>query len=289
MLYGVTAATGHLGRLAIRHLLDSGVAPGDVVALVRDPARAAGLAELGVQVRHADYDLPATLGPAFDGVDRLLFISGSELAKREVQHGNVVDAAVAAGVGLLAYTSILHADDLRLDMFAEHPLTEAMIRRSGLRHALLLHGWYVENYTAQLPQHLATGAVLGAAGEGRISAATRDDFAAADVAVLTGPADEDTVYELGGDDAFTLGELAAAVTRLTGRDVVYRDLPEAEYAAALAAAGLPRPVAEGLAQTDTGIARGDLFTASGDLSRLIGRPTTPWTAAVEAAVRGTGA
>ncbi|MFB6393673.1 SDR family oxidoreductase [Polymorphospora lycopeni] len=269
----VTGATGHLGRLVVEQLLDRGVPAAGIVAAVRAPEKAADLAARGVQVREADYDRPETLAAALAGTDRLLLVSGNELGQRLRQHGNVVEAARSAGVSLLAYTSILAADTTSVPLGPEHKATEDLVRASGLPYVLLRNGWYLENY--DLAGAVAQGVILGAAGEGRVSAATRADFAAAAVAVLTGDGHAGKVYELGGDEAFTLAELAAEVTRQSGTEVAYRDLPVDEYARTLAGFGLPEPVARMLADSDAGLARGDLHTGTGDLSRLIARPTTP--------------
>lgn len=280
----VTGATGQLGRLAIDSLLARGVRPADVLALVRDAARATDLADRGVEIRVGDFEDPSSLDRALEGVDRVLFISGSEVGRRAQQHQNVIDAAVRAGVELVAYTSIVRADTSPLGLAAEHRATEEALAASGLPHVLLRNSWYVENYTAQIPVQLEHGAVLGAAGEGRVSAATRADFAEAAAAVVAEDGHAGQVYELGGDDAFTLGEYAAELSEQAGTAVAYRDLAVADYAAALVDAGLPGPYAEALAASDDGLRQGGLLVETGDLARLIGRPTTPLSAAVEAAL-----
>ena len=280
--YAVTGATGHLGRLAVSELLARGVAASDVVAVVRTPARAADLAERGVQVREGDYDRPQTLPAALAGVDRLLLVSGSEPGKRVPQHTAVIDAARAAGVQRLAYTSILHADTTANPLAPEHRATEEVLRASGIPATALRNGWYTENYTSQLGQFAERGEVLRATGPGRVSAATRADLAAAAVAALMADADPEPVYELGGP-SFTFAELAATVAEVTGRPVRSRDLSEAEYAAALEQVGLDAGTAAFVASLDASIARGELETTSGDLERLLGRPATPLAEAVRAA------
>lgn len=284
-MIAVTGATGHLGRLVIDHLLRRGAEPSEIVAAVRSPAKAADLAERGVVVREADYTKPDTLGPAFDGVDRLLLISASDVGRRAAQHRNVIEAAQGAGVGLLAYTSVAHADASPLMLAAEHRETEAAIRASGLPFVLLRNGWYTENYTGTLAQTLQQGAILGSAGDGRVSAAPRNDYAEAAAAVLTTDGHEGAVYELGGDDAFSMAELAEEITRQSGTDVVYRDLPPEEYERALVGFGLPDDAAALLRDFDEAIAEGALLVESGDLRRLIGRPTTPLADAVADALR----
>lgn len=281
-MYAITGATGHLGRLALDALLDT-TNPTQVVALARDPAKLADLAARGVEVRRFDYDAPQTLTPALAGIERLLLISSSEVGKRAPQHQAVIDAAKAAGVGFIAYTSILHADTSPMGLAAEHRATEAALKESGLTHALLRNGWYTENYVQSAPAALEHGALLGAAGEGKISGASRADYAAAAAKVLTGEATWKT-YELAGDEAFTLAQFAQALSEIAGKPVVYKDLPEADYAAALKGAGLPAPVAEMLAESDAKAAKGSLFDGGRVLSGLIGRPTTPFKETLAAGV-----
>ncbi|HEY8532981.1 MAG TPA: SDR family oxidoreductase [Micromonospora sp.] len=276
----VTAATGQLGRRVVTALLDRGVPASGIVAAVRDPAKAADLAARGVTVRHADYDRPETLPAAFAGTHRLLLISSNQIGRRVLQHRAVVEAARQIGVELLAYTSLLHADTSGMVLAEEHRATEELIRASGLPYVFLRNSWYLENYTATLAPVLRHGVILGAAGEGRVSAASRADFAAAAAAVLTGDGHAHTTYELGGDSAFTMAELAAEVSRQSGTTVVYRDLSVDEYRAALVAGGLSEAEATLLADSDAGVARGELATDSGHLRALIGRPTTTLAQAV---------
>ncbi|MGH1565454.1 SDR family oxidoreductase [Mumia sp. DW29H23] len=285
MTYVITGATGHLGRLVVESLLARGVPAGDVVATGRAVDTLADLADRGVQVRHADYEDPESLRAAFAGADRVLFVSASEPGRRIPQHRNVIAAAEEAGVALLTYTSIPNADGTSMLLAADHQETEALLAASGLPYALLRNGWYLENYTGQLASYLEHGAVLGSAGEGRVSAATRADLADAAAEVLLRDDQAGAVYELGGDEAFTLAELAAVVGEAAGREVAYQDLPVADYTAALVAAGLPEGYAAVLADSDRGLAAGDLLVTTGDLTRLIGRPTTTLREAVRAAVR----
>ncbi|HEU6438718.1 MAG TPA: SDR family oxidoreductase [Nitratidesulfovibrio sp.] len=283
-MIAVTGASGQLGRLVMEGLL-ARVPAENIVAAVRNPSKVADLAARGVVVRTADYAKPETLDAAFAGVDRLLLISSSEVGGRVPQHRNVIEAARRAGVGLVAYTSILHADATPLGLGAEHRETEALLRASGLPHVLLRNGWYTENYLASLPAALQHGAFAGSAGDGRIASAARADYAAAAVAVLTGEGHAGKVYELAGDTAYTLAELAAEVSRQTGRQIGYTNLPQAEYRAMLVTVGLPEPIADLLADSDAGAARGGLFDDSRQLSALIGRPTTPLSALVEKALK----
>lgn len=270
----VTGATGHLGRLVVAGLLERGVPAGDIVATGRATDKIADLAEGGVRVDATDFDDPASLRAAYAGADRVLLVSGTDIGRRPEQHRNAIEAARDEGVRLLAYTSIANADVSRMTLAADHQATEAILRESGVPFTLLRNGWYVENYTAQLPTVLAHGALFGSAGDGKISAAARADYAAAAAVVLTGDGHEGKVYELGGDQAFTLADLAQEIASASGQDVEYRDLPVEEYTRVLVQAGLPEEHAAVLADSDLGIARGELEVTAGDLSRLIGRPTT---------------
>lgn len=277
----VTGATGQLGRLVVSALLEKGVPASDVVALGRDETRLSELAELGVTTRRVDYADASAVRDALAGADRVLLISGSEVGQRVAQHQSVIDAARDAGVSLLAYTSIANADTSGLALAEEHIATERAIVASGLPHTLLRNSWYLDNYTGQLPTYLEHGTILGSAGEGRVSAATRADLAdAAAAAVL---ADQPKpVYELGGA-AFTLGELAATVTEVTGRPVTYTDVPAEDLTEALVGAGLPEEYAAILADGDLGLARGELYVDPADLEDLLGRPATTLAEALRAA------
>ncbi|SFK53230.1 SDR family oxidoreductase [Geodermatophilus ruber] len=280
----VTGATGHLGRLAVEALLDRGVPAEQIIATGRRTETLADLAERGVVVRRADFDDPASLREAFTGAEKLLLVSGSEVGQRPRQHGNAIDAAKAAGVQFIAYTSIAHADTSTLLLAEDHRATERLLAEAGVPHALLRNGWYLENYTGQLPVYLEHG-IAGAAGTGKVSAATRADYAEAAAAVLTGEGHAGAVYELGGEP-FTMTELAEIVSAATGRTVTYTDLPLEQYQAVLVGAGLPEPVAAVFADGDRGVAAGELFVESQDLATLIGRTPTSPADAVAAAVAG---
>ncbi|XXF78019.1 SDR family oxidoreductase [Myxococcaceae bacterium GXIMD 01537] len=283
-MIAVTGATGKLGRHVVEKLLEK-LPAGQVIALVRSPEKAADLAARGVQVRRADYSQPETLGAALAGVQKLLLVSSSEVGQRAAQHQAVVEAARKAGVRLLAYTSLLRAESARMLLAAEHQATEKLIRDSGLPFVFLRNGWYFENYTEHFAPALAHGAIVGSAKGGRIAAATRADYAAAAVAVLTGAGHENQAYELAGDSSFTLADLAAEVSRQSGKTVVYQDLPPEQHKAVLLQVGVPAPFAEILVDADQGIIRGELDDTSGTLRRLIGRPTTSLKDAVAAGLK----
>ena len=272
--YAVTGASGHLGRLAIDELLTRGVSPSDVIAVVRTPSRTTDLADLGVRVRKGDYSQPVTLNEALTGVDRLLLVSSSEPGQRVAQHTNVIRAAKTAGVSRIVYTSMLNADDTTNPLAGEHQDTEQALREADVPFILLRNGWYTENYTDQLGQYLGRGEILGAAADGKLSAASRQDYAAAAAAALLQDEAGNRTFELGGP-AFDLSELARVISEVTGTPVTYRDLPVDEYISQLERAGLDEATAQFVAALDASIAHGDLETHSQDLARLLGRPATP--------------
>ncbi|WP_300436754.1 SDR family oxidoreductase [uncultured Mameliella sp.] len=272
--YLVTGASGQLGQRVVDHLR-SLVPAQDIIALVRSDAAREGFQTSGIATRHGDYEDLDSLRAAFDGVDRLLLISSSEIGKRADQHRNVLAAAKSAGVGFVAYTSILNADSGGMALAEEHVATEAALRDSGLPHAILRNGWYSENIAGTAPQAVEMGQHFGAAGEGRFATASRQDFAEAAAVVLAHEGHEGKTYELGGDTDFSLSDYAALLSEVGNKPVSYVNLDEAGYAAALVGAGLPEGFAAILADSDARAATGALTTQSRDLSRLIGRPTTP--------------
>lgn len=267
----ITGANGQLGRLVIAQL--KAAAPGQtVIALARSPEKAA---DLGVPVRTGDYANSETLVTGLDGVDTLLLISSSEIGQRATQHRNVIEAAKKAGVRRIVYTSLLRADRSDLSLAPEHAATETMLKASGLVFTILRNGWYTENYTGSIAGALAGGAFIGSAGQGRIASAARADYAAAAVTVLTTQGHDGKTYELAGDTAYTLTDLAAEISRQSGKAIPYRNLPQADYAAALASFGLPEGFAQAIAGWDVAASHGALFDEGKQLSKLIGRPTTP--------------
>ncbi|MGU3415626.1 SDR family oxidoreductase [Enterobacteriaceae bacterium C34A] len=279
-MIAITGATGQLGQLVIEDLLKT-VPASQLVAIVRNPAKAEALSDKGIDVRQGDYNDEATLSKALQGVDKLLLISGSEVGKRAEQHGNAIRAAKAAGVKFIAYTSLLHADKSPLGLHVEHVATEKMLAESGIPYALLRNGWYTENYLASAPPAIEHGVFIGSAGEGKIAAAPRVDYAAAAAKVISTDGHAGKVYELAGDSAWTLSELAAELSKQSGKPVSYQNLSEADFAAALKGVGLPAGLADMLADSDIGASKGGLFDNSRTLSKLIQRPTTPLSESVK--------
>ena len=272
-MIAITGATGQLGQHVVANLLKT-TAADQLVAVVRNPAKAEALSQQGVNVRQADYGDEAALTKALQGVDKLLIISSSEVGQRAPQHRNIIQAAAAAGVKFIAYTSLLHADTSPLGLADEHIATEKMLADSGIPYALLRNGWYTENYLASAPPALEHGVFIGAAGEGKIASATRADYAAAAARVISEEGHAGKVYELAGDNGWTLSELAAELAKQSGKKVVYQNLSQADFAAALKSVGLPAGLADMLADSDVGASKGGLFDDSHTLSKLIGRPTT---------------
>ncbi len=273
----VTGATGHFGRHAIESLLAKGVPATEIVGIGRQVEK---IADLGVAVRHVSYDDPAALEAAFTGADKLLFVSGNEFDKRPRQHRNVVEAARKAGVGLVVYTSAPKADTSDMVLATDHLATERLLAESGVPHVILRNGWYIENYSVE--QALAHG-LFGAAGDGRISGATRADLAEAAAAVLVSEGHAGKVYELGGEP-FTMAELAEEISRQSGKPVTYTDLSVAKYTELLVGAGLPEAAAAIYADSDRAAAQGALHVDSTDLEKLLGRPATPLSTAIRAAL-----
>lgn len=279
-MIAITGATGQLGQHVINNLLKT-VPASEIVAIVRNPAKADALSQKGITVRQADYTDQAAFTTALSGVEKLLLISSSEVGQRATQHQNVINAAKAAGVNFIAYTSLLHADKSPLGLRDEHIATEKALAESGIPYALLRNGWYTENYLASAPPALEHGVFIGAAGDGKIAAATREDYAAAAAKVIAEEGHAGNVYELAGDTAWTLSELAAELSKQSGKPVTYQNLSQADFAAALKSVGLPAGLADMLADSDVGASKGGLFDDSRTLSKLIGRPTTPLTESIK--------
>jgi len=280
MKIGVTGATGQLGHLVVGKLKEK-VSAESIVALVRTPEKAA---ELGLEARAFDYVKPESLAASLVDIDKLLLISGNELGQRLPQHLSVIEAAKKAGVKHIIYTSILHADTSSLLLAKEHLATEVAIKASGLTYTILRNGWYTENYTGSAKGAIGAGAFIGCAGEAKVSSAARIDYADAAAVVLYGDGHENKTYELAGDTAYTLTELAAEISVQTGKTIPYNNLTETQYADILKSFGLPADLAEMLADSDTGASKGGLFDDSKVLSTLICRPTTPLAAVLADAI-----
>jgi NAD(P)H dehydrogenase (quinone) len=283
-MIAVTGANGHLGRLVVEGLTER-VPAGQIVAAVRSPQKASSFRTLGVQVREADYARPETLRAAFAGVKRVLLISAADVEQRFTLHKAVIDTAKQAGVEVFVYTSLLHADSSEIFLAREHKQTEDYLRASGLTFAILRDGWYFENHTATLGSAVQQGALIGSSKDGRFASASRADYAAAAVAVLTQTISGSKTYELAGDKSFSMTELASEVSRQVGREILYRNLPGEEYAATLLGSGLPKSLVDVIIDADAKAMRGELDSTSCDLSGLIGRPTTTLSEAVRSALR----
>ncbi|MFW7415821.1 SDR family oxidoreductase [Demequina sp. SO4-18] len=276
MTIAVTAASGNLGPLVVDELLERGVRPSQLVAVVRDLAKADEMATQGVTVRQGNYDNPPSMIAALEGVDRVLIISGSEVGRRVRQHANAIDAARDAGVRLIAYTSVLRAGEATVNpLLEEHVGTERYLEDSGVPFVMLRNGFYTENYVPQARRALSSGELLTSAGDGRTASATRRDFAAAAAAVLTTPGHEGKRYELAGDSGWTMHDLAEVIGRIGARQVHVRQVDAPAHLEALLGAGVPEPFAEMVVRIDQSVRAGELDVAGDDLARLAGRPTTP--------------
>ena len=271
MKIAIAGATGQLGRVTVQKLKEKTAAE-NLVALVRTPEKAT---DLGIEARAFDYTKPGNLVEALKGVDKLFLISGNEIGQREIQHKNVINAAKEAGVKSVIYTSLLHAATSEMALAAEHAATEKALIDSGISYTILRNGWYTENYAGSIAGAIQAGGFIGSAGDGKISSATREDFAEAAAVVLTTEGHENKIYELGGDEAYTLSDLAAEISKQTGKNIPYNNLPEADFAGVLVSVGLPEGFAKILADSDAKASKGALYTEDKTLSKLIGRKTTP--------------
>ncbi|MGW0949258.1 NAD(P)H-binding protein [Streptomyces sp. NPDC002623] len=280
----VTAATGRFGRIAVDELLKRGVPASEIVVAVLDPENAADFTARGIEVRQADYERPETLAAAFQGADRILLISSSNFARQIEQHTNAIQAAKDAGASALIYTSYLNADTSGITMAGPHARTEELIKESGVPYAILRNGSYIENYTDNIGMWLQYGTIIGSAGEGRISGAVRADLAAAAASVVAEEPIDNRTYELGGT-AFTMSDLASETAAQSNVAVTYMDMPPAQYSETLASVGLPPFFADAIADNSAGAARGGWYTESKDLEQLLGRPSTPLSAAVAEALK----
>ncbi|WP_313581047.1 SDR family oxidoreductase [Chishuiella sp.] len=271
MKIAITGATGQLGRLAIEKLKER-TEKENLIALVRNTEKAK---DLGIETRLFDYAKPEILADSLQGIDSLFLISSSEIGQRETQHKNVINAAKEAGVKWIVYTSLLHASTSDMALAPEHVATEKALQESGLNFTILRNGWYTENYAGSIPGSIQAGAFIGSAESGKISSATREDYAEAAAVVLTTEGHENKIYELAGDIAYTLSDLAAEVSKQIGKEIPYVNLSEADFTAALVKIGLPEGFAQILADSDAKAAHGALFSDDKTLSKLLNRPTTP--------------
>ncbi len=281
MKIGITGAAGHLGRLIIQSL-NKNSRDAELIALVRSPEK---VKDLNIQARYFDYSKPETLKGPLQDTDCLMMISASEVGKRSLQHQNIIDAAKQAGVKRVVYTSLLHADKSPMNLAEEHRFTEDLIKKSGIEYTILRNGWYTENYMTSMKSFVEHGAVVGSAGDGKISSAARADYAEAAAAVLTSNSHKNKIYELAGDKAFTLSDLAAELSKQTGKNILYQNLPKQAYVEVLEKAGLPEQAANMVAQWDVDTSNGALYGDEKTLHELLGHETTPLAVSIENALK----
>jgi NAD(P)H dehydrogenase (quinone) len=279
----ITGATGHLGRLVVESLLARGTAASDIVATGRSTDRLADLAARGVSVAELDYSRPETLAGVVTSGDTLLLVSASEPGNRAAQHAAVIAAAKAAGVARIVYTSATNATTSDLVLAPDHKATEETLVASGVPFTILRNGWYTENYAGEVEKGRENGAIVASVGDGRIASASRKDYADAAATVLTTEGHEGAVYELSGDVSWDFDELAATIGTIVGREVAYTRLTPEEHSAMLASFGLDAGTVGFVVGLDGNIRDGLLSGTPGELSRLIGRPTTPMAEGLAAA------
>ncbi len=282
----VTGATGHLGRLIVEALLRDGTPASDVVAAGRNVEKLDDLAAQGVRVARIDYTDAASLAAAFEGADTLMLVSGSEVGQRFAQHSAAIDAAKAAGISRIVYTSAPAATTSALVLAPEHKATEEYLAASGIPFTIVRNGWYTENYFQAAQQGAATGVIAASVGAGTVASAARKDYADAAAAVLVGEGHEGKTYELSGDTAWDFEELAATVAELADTPVVYNSLTPEQHAELLASFGLDEGTVGFVVALDGNIRDGLLGHTPGDLSKLTGRPTTPLRETLATALEG---
>ena len=283
MKIAITGATGQLGNLVIEQLLQLTAAQ-NIVALVRNVNKAEHFKAQGIELREFDYDRPETLVPALLGIDKLLLISANEIGRRTPQHQAVIDAAKVAGVPYLAYTSLLRADTSPLGLAQEHRETEKLIQDSGITYTFLRNNWYSENYLAGVAHTIEIGTLFGAAQDGRISSASRIDYAEAAAKVLTSTGYENKTYELAGSESFSLSDLATFIGQAVNKDIIYQNLSAEEYTQGLTQAGLPAGLVDVIVDADIQTIQGAMYSDSKDLEQLIGHKTTSIQDAIKAAL-----
>lgn len=271
----VTGASGNLGRAIAEGLLDV-LDSQDVVLITRTPDNLADLAARGADVRRGDFDDPASLSAAFAGVDRLLVISGDVLGARVHGHVAAFRAAVEAGVGHIAYTSMGNpSDDNPAIAAADHRATEQALRATGAAWTILRNGIYADLQVDAAAGAIATGTLLTNAGNGRNAYVTRADCAAAAIAVLTTDGHERKAYDVTGPEALDAEDLATIYGELGGRKVGIAHADDESWVAAMVQhAGMPEPMARILATFGAAQRQGYAAVVTPTVERLTGRPPT---------------
>ena len=279
----ITGASGHLGRGVVEEALQR-VDAADLILVTRHPDALAEDAERGAQVRHGDFTDPAGLGEAFAGGERLLLISSSVIGpERVAQHHTAIDAAVAAGVRFIAYTSIVNPSDENPAAVApDHKATEDKLRSSGVEWAFLRNSIYADLEADNLAAAQATGTLVTNAGNGRIAYLARADAAAAAAAVIMGSGHEGKAYDITGPELLDADDRAAVFAAIAGTPVEVVHVDDEAYAAGLAeATGLPIEAGRLYASFGRAAREGRLDASSDALERLTGRRGTSLRALLE--------
>jgi NAD(P)H dehydrogenase (quinone) len=273
----ITGATGHLGGLAIQHLLHKkGVPASQIVALARDVNKASALSELGIEVRQGDFLDPASLDKAFAGITKLLFIPtpDEDNTLRVLQNANVAKAARNAGIKHIAYTGFAFAEESTSPLASVHLATEYAIRTTNIPYTFLRNSFYADVFVnPSLKASVEHGAIVTNANDGKVNAASRNDLALAAATVLSEEGHENKAYNLVSHQPWTFDELAEAVSEVSGKKVVHHRVSFEEQTSVLVKAGLPEPVAAMFAGIYASIANGETAAATDDLQKLIGDPT----------------
>ena len=231
MKYGISLGNSKLGRLAIDHLMDKGVAPADIVAVIRTPAKADDLALRGVVVRRGEYGDEPSLVEALQGVDKLYMVSGmAPPEERRRQHRGVIESAKDAGVRCVIYTSFIDtAEDSPFFAWSINRDTETVLKASGLCHTILRNGMYVEADLDYIPEYVTAGKIANNIADGRISYISRRDLALAAVHCLLDAGHDGKTYTLTGPEAVTQARLAEWISQWTGKAIPYVPMTDDEY------------------------------------------------------------
>lgn len=274
----VTGATGQLGKEVIQQLISRG-SSNSIAALARDPEKVSDLKEKGVEIRIADYDSYESLVAAFQGVDKLYFVSGNDINNRLEQHKNVVKAAKEAKVGHIFYTSFTRKNETSDSPIAflseSHIKTEQLIKESGISYTILKHTVYMEILPMFLGDKIAeSGTIYLPAGSGRVSFLTRNDMALLAAALLDKDTTQSSEYEVAGSSTTSFTEIAEQLSTVFGKKIGYVSPSNQEYASTLTNAGVPAEYVGLMAGFAEGFKQGEFDVTSNLISEITGKTPT---------------